>query len=205
MADLHWDALKSNVPSARRISGITGIHAAHLACATRSRTKLFWVVDADNELLDFNFSMTVPDWDQGYVHLWQAKNPLNGLVYGWGGVKLFPKAAVLKMETTPLDMTTSFDLKIMEQVKSITHFNYSPFETWRSAFRECVKLSRSTDPECVERLAVWSSKADGPYAQYCISGANDGISYFQSCSSEEEYGKINDYEWLRYYFSERYS
>jgi hypothetical protein len=205
MADKHWELLKSKVPSARHMAHISGIHEAHKACATRSRTRMFWVIDADNELLNYDFQMTVPEWDQNYVHLWHAENPLNGLVYGWGGVKLFPKSVVLGMHDIPLDMTTSFELKIMDEVKSITHFNYSPFETWRSAFRECVKLSRSSDQECLDRLAVWTSHASGPYAEYCLAGARDGVAYFESCSYPLEYRRINDYAWLRNRFAERFS
>ena len=123
MADTHWRALSRLLPSARRVSGVAGIHAAHRRCAELSTTRMFYVVDADNEVIDFDFRFKPPPYDQGYVHLWFARNPVNELVYGWGGIKLFPKSLVLGLEGTPLDMTTSFPLKIVPEVASITHFN----------------------------------------------------------------------------------
>lgn len=169
-----------------------------MMCARRARTGHFYVVDADNEVTDFDFGYKVPFYDVGYVHLWQAKNPVNGLVYGWGGIKLFSKKMLLGHTRNSLDMTTGFPLKLMEGVKSVTHFNYAPFETWRSAFRECVKLSISEDPDAVGRLAVWTSIAHGPFAEFCLKGANEGRCYgLENRSDPEKLALINDYDWLR--------
>lgn len=201
MADGHWAALKSRIISARVMSGVKGIHAAHLACAKASRTACFFVIDADNEIIDYDFSYKVPTWDMQYVHLWQAHNPVNGLTYGWGGVKLFPKKLVLGMSPDTLDMTTSFPLKVMPEVKSINHFNYAPFETWRSAFRECVKLTLSDDPEALARRDVWVSKATGPYSGECLAGARAGVHYaYANKDDPAAIRKINDYAWLRSFY-----
>lgn len=194
MAELHFAALRAQAPSLRRVQGVAGIHAAHSECARLARTSHFYVVDADNELLDYDFSYKVPAWDAGYVHLWQARNPVNGLVYGWGGVKLFPRRLVRAMDRHGLDMTTSFPLKMMPSVKSVTHFNYAPLETWRSAFREAAKLARSSDPDAVQRLAVWTSVAAGPYAAECLRGARAGAAFARACP--DDLVRINDYQWL---------
>lgn len=203
MADAHWGILKSNVAAARRVHGVAGIHAAHRHCANISRTSHFFVIDADNEVLDYDFTYKVPSYDAQYVHLWQAKNPLNGLVYGWGGVKLFPKRLVKQMSESTLDMTTSFELKIMPEVKSVTHFNYAPFETWRSAFREAVKLTLARDnDEAKERLEVWKTRAAGPFAEHCLRGAQEGAAYAESFHADPEaIRKINDYGWLHERFA----
>jgi hypothetical protein len=198
MADRHWAATKEKVPSARRVTGVEGIHAAHQHCAKLSRTNHFFVIDADNEILDTDFTYRVPSYDSQYVHLWYARNPLNGLTYGWGGVKLFPKKVVLNMAHDSLDMTTSFSLKIMPEVKSITHFNYAPLETWRAAFREGVKLGLSSEPEARERLTVWQSRAYGPHATESMRGAIDGASYADAHRDDPQaIRKINDYGWLK--------
>lgn len=204
MADYHWRALHDRFPSARRIEGVKGIHAAHRAAATASRTKHFWVVDADNEVIAQDFSYKVPEWDSGYVHLWHAKNPVNGLVYGWGGIKLFPRRVVLDRTEDGLDMTTSFELKIIPECASITHFNYAPFETWRAAFREAVKLTLAGDPESRERLDIWTSRAEGAYSEWCLSGAIDGQAHATAHNGNiKEISKINDYEWLKSRFEEK--
>lgn len=202
MAERHWHVLKSNIASARRVNGVRGIHAAHIACAKASKTRAFYVVDADNELTDYDFSYKIPSWDLKFTHLWSARNPVNGLVYGWGGVKLFPRSMVLNMEGRALDMTTSFPLKIMDSVKSITHFNYAPFETWRSAFRECVKLSLSADVDAQNRLTVWTTQAHGPFAAECLDGARAGKAFAETHRGNDEMiHKINDYDFLFKTFS----
>lgn len=202
MADLHWYALQSAQPHARRPDPIDGILAAHRNCARLSRTVNFFVVDADNEIINVDFKIKLPVYDKDYVHVWRARNPLNGLVYGWGGVKLFPKKLVLDQINMPMDMTTNFPLKIVDIVGSITHFNTSPFDTWRSAFRETVKLSRNDDQESRERLETWCTIAKGTYADLCLRGACEGRDYGLSCDSPEMLMKINDWTWLQERFND---
>ena len=50
------------------------------------------------------------------------------------------------MDTTTTDMTehTPKNFKIINEVANITAFNTDPFNTWKSAFRECAKLSSKT-------------------------------------------------------------
>lgn len=203
MAASHWTILKRNVPTARAVAGVEGIHAAHLLCATLCKTSHFFVIDADNEVLSYDFNFQIPRRDSDYVHLWYAQNPLNRLEYGWGGIKLFPKRAVLKMSSGSLDMTTSFGLKIMPEVKSRTHFNCAPLETWRSAFRECVKLTMSPDPEAKERLETWRTIADGRYSKECLGGAEAGSQY-ASANRDNPVAihKINDFKWLSTQFED---
>lgn len=199
-ADRHWEILKASIPFARRVHGISGIQAAHKHCAGISRTPFFFVVDADNEVIDFSpFEYEVNTWDRDYVHLWFARNPVNGLEYGWGGLKLFPRSVFARTEPR-LDMTTSLPLKVFKEVKSITHFNTSPFDTWRSAFREAVKLVQNPTEEQQEWLRVWCTKASGPYADMCLLGAQEGRQYGND-HHEEELMVINDYNWLKEQFA----
>jgi len=203
MADLHWTSLSRQQPHARRVDGIDGILAAHRHCATLSRTSHFFVVDADNEVIeDELFAIRLPAYDKQYVHVWRARNPVNGLVYGWGGIKLFPKKLLLQQTEMPLDMTTSFGIKLMPTVASITHFNTNPFSTWRSAFRECVKLAQSEDPDNHARLDVWCTVAHGPFAIECLAGAQAGRDYgVMHKDHPEMLLKINNWEWLRQQFN----
>ena len=209
MADVHWSHVYSHLSRARVVRDIDGIHAAHRQCASLSRTSFFFVIDADNEIahpsvFDDVFKFKVSQWDVNYVHIWNAKNPVNGLIYGWGGIKLVPKKLILGMDKNSLDMTTSFPLKVIQEpaVASITHFNYGPLETWRSAFRECVKLTISHDPDAASRLEVWRSSASGPYAAECLRGANEGHAYALAHRDDPEaLRNINSYAWLRERFS----
>lgn len=201
MADLHWNVLSRGHPYARRIDGIDGIRAAHRACARAARTSNFFVVDADNEILDIDFAIRLPDYDKQYVHVWRARNPVNDLVYGWGGVKLFPKKLLLDEAEMPLDMTTSFALKIMDQVGSITHFNTSAYSTWRSAFRECVKLACGDTEDSRARLETWCTVAHGVFADDCLRGARAGRAYGLAHRDDRPaLLRINDWAWLRQQF-----
>lgn len=196
-AHLHWRDLKEKYPLAQQVNGISGIQAAHRECARRCRTSHFFVVDSDNEVLDPSiFRMKLEAWDAPYVHLWHARNLVNGLEYGWGAIKLFPKAVFDDMAPR-LDMTTSYPLKLIPEVKSITHFNVSAEETWRSAFRECVKLSQQDTEEAQERLRTWTTTARGGYAEMCLRGAQEGHEYGLAHRADPDaLMLINDYAWL---------
>lgn len=197
-ADTSFRFLKTAIPLARHVSGIAGIHNAHMRCAELSKTKHFFVVDSDNEIIDDTvFYYRVPDHDSNYTHLWYAQNPVNGLRYGWGAVKLFNKNIFLQSNMNSIDMTTQFSLKIIPEVKSITHYNASPLETWRSAFRECVKLTIAPETaDTLERLAGWLT-GNGLYADYSIKGAKEGISFAkENISDASVLTNINNYEWL---------
>ena len=105
---------------------------------------MFWIVDADAVVMDdFNFDYVVPDHQLDHVHVWRSQNPINDLVYGYGGIKLFPRKLTINMDLSKPDMTTSITdkFKPVHEISNITAFNTSPFETWKSAFRECCKLS----------------------------------------------------------------
>lgn len=212
LADENYNKLRSRFPTVKRVQGVTGIHQAHIAAAKKSFTKMFWVVDADAEVLDsFNFNFVVPEWDLDAVYVWKSQNPVNGLEYGYGGVKLFSKSLTLAMDTTNPDMTTSISTKfnVMPEVSNITVFNTDPFSTWRSAFRECVKLSsnaiaRQDSVETVSRLNMWCTVgADKPYGEYAIKGALAGKKYGQeNAGNKPALALINDFEWLKIQFEQ---
>ena len=207
-ADANWEKLKSKYPTAKRVHGVKGIHQAHIQAAKKCFTKMFWVVDADAEIVeDFRFDYVVPEWDLETVHVWRSINPINDLIYGYGGVKLLPRKLTLNMDTTKPDMTTSISqlFKAMPEVSNVTAFNADPFSTWRSAFRECAKLaSKSIDRQVAEetqaRLTAWCSIGkDRPYGEYAIAGAVAGKLFGENNSNE--IFKINDFDWLHEQFS----
>ena len=208
-ADINYQRLLSKFSSNKihRVSGVTGIHAAHLAAAKLSTTPMFWVVDGDAVIEDdFKFDHLVPRYDRYIVHVWHSRNPINDLEYGYGGVKLLPKKQTLEMDLNSTDMTTSISssLRVMPIVSNITQFNTDAFSTWRSAFRECVKLSSRVilgqqDVETANRLEIWCTVGDTRlYGQYAIAGANAGKIYGQdNANNSSALGKINDFNWLR--------
>lgn len=211
-ADKNYKLLQSkNIKNKiHRINGIKGIHQAHLEAAKLSSTPMFWVVDADAVVADdFNFTHLVPRYDRYIVHVWHSQNPINDLEYGYGGIKLLPKKQTLEMNLDTTDMTTSIssNLRVMPYVSNITEFNLDPFSTWRSAFRECVKLSSKiilgqVDEETSSRLDTWCTIGiDRPYGNYSILGACAGRKYGEeNAANLAALNKINDFEWLKNQF-----
>ena len=206
-AEENYKKLLTRFPRAKHISGIKGIHNAHREAAKASTTDMFWVVDADANIVpEFNFNFKPRHWDYDKVYVWRSRNPVNNLEYGYGGVKLFPRQLVIDMDLNSVDMTTSISkkFKVMPAVSNITAFNTDPFSTWRSAFRECCKLSSKSiagqiDDETTNRLNAWCMLNETtPYGFYAYSGALAGKAYGQKNASDQEaLSKINDFNWLQ--------
>jgi hypothetical protein len=200
-ADENYARLKERFPLAKHVKGVAGIHQAHIEAAKRSFTPMFWVVDADAVILDtfnFNYQLTKEEYD--IVHVWRSQNPVNGLEYGYGGVKLLPKKLTLSMNTSSTDMTTNISprFKAMEEISNITAFNTDPFTTWRSAFRECCKLAVNNNMESLARLDTWCTLNDTvPYGFYAYLGALAGRNYGEkNAPNKEALSNINDFTWL---------
>ena len=209
-ADTNYANLLKKVPMAKRVHGVKGIHQAHIQAAMLCNTPMFWIVDGDAKIVDdFNFDYQVPAWQYNHVHVWRSKNPVNGLVYGYGGIKLFPRQETIDMDISKPDMTTSISDKFVavKTVSNITGFNTGEFETWKSAFRECCKLSskvidRQKDVETNKRLKIWTSIGrDKPFGEYALRGAKAGMLYGTTHKGDvAALKKINDFEWLQEQF-----
>jgi hypothetical protein len=211
-ADANYASLKARFPMAKRVHGVKGIHQAHIAAAKKCFTKMFWIVDADAIILDdFNFGYKVDEYNLETVHVWRSQNPINDLVYGYGGIKLFPRKLTVNMDISKPDMTTSISskFKAIPEVANITAFNTDPFNTWKSAFRECTKLSskiidRQKTEETETRLDIWCTKgSERRYGDFAIAGANAGREF--GISNMADISLINNFEWLEEKFNEQYS
>jgi len=217
-ADENFEILKMFAPNARRVNGIKGIFEAHQECARQSKTSNFYVIDADaviEEEFTFKFTPradrfvyeTVPETE--CVFVWRSRNPVNDLLYGYGGAKLFPKKKLLEAEHWNIDMTTTIGAPFVPkfQISNVTAFNTDPYNTWKSAFRECAKLASSIIPngnniDNEYRLQVWTERGrDRPFGKYAILGAQQGRDFGERYSSKPHIlEKINDFEWLKEIF-----
>jgi hypothetical protein len=217
-ADENFELLQMFVPNAKRVHGIKGIFEAHQECARQSKTSHFYVIDADaviEEEFTFKFAPqpdrfvyeTVPETD--CVFVWRSRNPVNDLLYGYGGAKLFPKKKLLEAEHWNVDMTTTIGAPFVPkfQISNTTAFNTDPFNTWKSAFRECTKLASSIIPngdntDNEYRLRVWCERgARRPFGEYAITGAHQGRDFGERYRSKPRIlGRINDFDWLKEIF-----
>jgi hypothetical protein len=211
-ADENYRKLLERFPRAKRVHGVKGIHQAHIAAAKLAETCMVWIVDGDAEIVeDFNFDHEVSTYEKDIVHVWRSKNPINDLVYGYGGVKLLPTSMTLNMDTSKPDMTTSISskFKAVKSISNITAFNTDSFNTWKSAFRECCKLSskiidRQKSEETLHRLDIWCTLGvDRPFGDVAIAGAKAGKEYGSANKDNlEALKKINDFDWLQRKFNE---
>jgi hypothetical protein len=183
------------------VKDIKGIFNAHKEAANRVNSDMFWVVDADADISeDFDFSYIPDVYDEEVVHVWASKNPVTGEEYGYGGVKLFNRQQILDATSWGLDFTTGLSkrFKAMPEISCITRFNTDAFSTWRSAFRECVKLTLSNDPDSEARLNSWlNPQIYADFVEDAIKGAEQGKAFaLANKNSPTELNKINDYDWL---------
>jgi hypothetical protein len=209
-ADDNYANLLERFPRAKRVHGVKGIHQAHIAAAKLCDTDMIWIVDGDAIIVDdFNFDYQVPKWQHDHVFVWRSKNPVNDMVYGYGGVKLFPRQQTLDVDVNTADMTTSISTKFnaVQQIANITSFNTDPFNTWKSAFRECAKLASKTirgqvDEETEKRLDVWCTRGDqARFGRYAIRGACAGRDFgYDNRNKPDNLRLINDFDWLKELF-----
>ena len=219
-ADENFEILKQKAPHAKRIDGIEGLLNAHKACAEASVTEYFYVCDADAVITEnFSFKFTPSERREAYpgvpetecVFTYRSHNPINDLIYGYGAVKLFPKKQLLRCEEFKVDMTTSIGAKFkpLFEIANITQFNTDPFNTWRSAFRECTKLASSVVDNNISiddayRLEKWCTTGENRrFGEYAILGANQGKEFGEHYRGNvEALRRINDWNWLRETFNE---
>ena len=207
MADTNWQQLLSICPRAWRSDGVTGREAAYKAAAELSTTPWFFAVFAKTEVLpNFKFDYQPDRMQQPKHYIFHSRNPVNNLEYGAMNINLYNRQLVL--DTQPgLDFTLSAAHEVVPICASISRFNTDPWVTWRSAFREVLKLQREVDQgadvEIQYRLNIWLTVAHGENAQWCLQGATDAQHYYQSIKGDYDGLKLSfDWAWLQdYYYS----
>lgn len=205
-ADENWQDLKARFPRAQRVHGIKGVKNAHRAVAEKSSTPFFFLIDGDNRVAEgFQFDLSLqPKLDTLYV--WRAQNAVNGLVYGFGAIKLYNRELLDKSANkSMIDVATSVAPKyhIIHEVASITHFNASPLEAWRGGFRESAKLQLNcfkdaSDLQSRDRLSSWTTQGlEATHGRWCLLGANQGKQFArENWQNHEAMSQLNDFEWL---------
>jgi len=147
-----WVLIKNMIPWARRVDGVKGSDAAHKAAADASRTERFILIDGDNipDQDFFSQQLNLDEYLRKCVFRWRARNYINALVYGNGGISCWTKEFVHNMRThensdgrpeTQVEFCFDPHYLAMHNVYSTTHVNGSPFQAWRAGFREGVKMT----------------------------------------------------------------
>lgn len=215
----HWADLFNKAPWAKRVHGVKGFDSAHKACAEQSETDYFITVDGDN-IVDLSFFQESVDPKPNSVYSWKAKNHVNGLAYGNGGLKLWPKDLVLNMRThenadnekSEIDFCWDIDYVQMNNMYSTTYINGSPYQAFRAGFREGVKMSLDQGEKVpienfqsrihrknYERMLVWCNVGrdveNGTWAMY---GTRLGC--YMTNLTDWDMKLVRDYEWFPEYW-----
>lgn len=223
----NWADLLNKVPWAKRVHGVKGFDAAHKACAEQSETERFITVDGDNIVMDdfFDQVLDFPDTDHDgndisqSIFSWNAKNLLNGLVYGNGGLKCWPTEytktiATHEAATDGEGMEFCWKLNYIQlnDTFSEVHQTASPFQAFRAGFREGVKMSldqgKRVGPDDFKkkiwygnynRLQTWCNiGSDVENGLWAIYGARLGC--YKAVLTDWDNNLISDYEWFKSYF-----
>jgi len=212
-----WIKIQNIVPWAKRVDGIKGIDNAHKAAADASDTDRFILIDGDNipDVDFFNKQIRLEDWQEDCVFRWKARNVINGLCYGNGGISLWTKDFVHNMKThensdgsAETSVEFCFDRKYlsMHNCYSTTYPNQTPFQAFRAGFREGVKmcLDRGHKPSLkdfeakaharnLDNLCVWMSVgADVENGEYAIYGAKLGT--YMTMLTDWDYTEVHDFD-----------
>ena len=194
-----WVQIQNIVPWAKRVDGVKGSDAAHKACADVSETERFVLIDGDNipDAEFFDQQLDIDDSNKDAVFRWRARNHINGLRYGNGGLSCWTKKFVQTMRThensdgddsTAIEFCFDANYWPMKDCWSTTYPNGSKEHAWRAGFREGVKmcLDRGTKPELdnfkqkahrqnLDNLAVWHTVGrDVEFGAWAIAGARQG-------------------------------
>ena len=91
----------------------------------------------------------------------------------------------------------------MPLLSGIAQYNTDEFSTWRTAFREVIKLLVDDTEISKKRLEAWLNEAnpDQPFFQESIKGAICGEEYFEEVDGDFEKLRLS-YEWK--WLKERY-
>lgn len=187
----------------KRVQNVNGRTAAYQAAARASDTPWFFAVFAKLEVSEqFDWGWQ-PDYFQEPKHyIFNAKNPVNGLIYGHQGMIAYNKRLVLSNTAPGIDFTLSQPHESVPVLSGVAHFNQDPWTTWRTAFREVLKLKhfQETAPtvETEHRLSVWCTQAQGMHADACLSGAHDALAYYAEVAGDYQKLKLSfDWAWLK--------
>ena len=195
----------------KRIQNVDGRSEAYKAAAKLSSTHWFFAVFAKLEVVDTFDWAWQPDWLQEPKHyIFHSLNPVNGLQYGHMGVIAYNRQLVLDTDEIGLDFTLSKAHAVVPKLSAVAHYNTTPEFTWRTAFREVIKLiddvNKTASIESSYRMTTWLSKAEGEHAEWSLQGARDAVEYYDEVLGDHtELMRSYEWAWLREYWSSRYS
>jgi hypothetical protein len=164
LANVLYQRLTSVIGPAKRLHGVRGMRRAYRLTAELVDTEYYLIADGDFEVdLDFAADAAGPMPDDVSLRVWTTRNPVNGLEYGYGGIKLCRRSAMQALGDA-VDVLAALPgrKQFLRTVAGTTRFNQSPYHAWRAGFRECSMMARgceygSTEAAVASRLDAWTT------------------------------------------------
>jgi hypothetical protein len=134
-------------------------------------------------------------------YIFHAANPVNGLVYGHQAMIAYNRELVLNNTGHGLDFTLDSAHEVVPVLSGVARYNDTPWMTWRTAFREVLKLKASLpDVEAEYRLNKWLTHGRLTNGEWSVWGAEDAAEYYDSVAGDfEQLRKSYDWAWLASY------
>lgn len=219
-----WQKLLSQNAFVKRVDGVTGFDAAHKKAAEIAETDRFITVDGDTIVDDKFFDMTLRFDEEQYgnfVFSWAGTNVVNGLVYGNGSLKCWPRESVLRMQThenaaderAKIEFCWSLPYLSMRDSYSTTHPASTPYHAFRAGLREGVKMGldqgQRVDPSKLvdqiwegnlHKLISWATVGiDHPNGLWAIYGTRMGLNLLNE--GVWDFNQLADYKWFEEYWN----
>lgn len=231
-ADANFARLTELAPRAQRVHGVAGFDAAHRRAGEIASSPHVVTIDGDNLVTDpgfFTARIDLAPRDLGSVLSFRAFNPLNGLEYGNGGVKVWPRTTLLTLRTheraarpeAALDFWT-VPFFLVDRTVSEVRVTTTAYQAFRAGFREGVKfnllggrLAYAKNPRLprakalldhigetnIERLRIWCSVgADVRFGDWAMFGARLGC--VRTALQGFDPTLISDYGWFDRFWAE---
>ena len=190
-----------------RVDGVNGRVQAYHAAAESSNTPWMFTVFAKLKVsnkFDWNWQPDRMQLPKHYV--FHAKNPVNGLIYGHQAMIAYNKKLTLANKGKGLDFTMDDEHEVVEIVSGTANFNTDEYSTWRTAFRESLKLRANNDEISKNRLEFWLTTSMGKFSDYSTEGAQHAVEYYESVNGDFEKLKLSyEWKWLKEYFNTKYN
>ena len=196
-----------------RSSDISGRVRSQKMAAMASSTPWYFLVNAKLRVNpDFDWSWQPDRLQKPKHYIFTATNPVNELEYGHQAIvannrKLTILTGGIGVTVDPpgLDFTMASAHEVVEMNSGIGYYNTDPWTTWRTAFRESIKLRSMNDSVSQERLHAWLTRGAAPNGEWSIRGAQDGVQYWESVDGDMDKLKQSyDWAWIQEQYHAKY-
>ena len=207
LAEQHYRRLAQSIQGKPnrliRVDGISGRVQSYHAAARAARTPWFFAVFAKLEInskFDWDWQ---PDRLQRSKHyIFHALNPVNNLEYGHQAMIAYNTRLVLANQGSGLDFTLDDLHEVVPILSGRARYNTDAYSTWRTAFREAIKLRASSDQQSQERLEIWLTKHSGRWGSWSCQGARDACDYYEQVQGNLDRLRLSyEWAWLQDYWT----